>query len=489
MNNLKISESLTFDDILLTPQYSEIMPKDVNLSTEIIKGITIKIPILSAAMDTVTEASMAISLAREGGLGIIHRNMSPEKQAEEVDKVKRSESGIIINPIFIYPDSTLQEAEDIMAKYKISGLPVVDKNRKLIGIITNRDMRFVTSMNDKVKDYMVSENIVTAPVGTTLKEAQEILHKYRIEKLPIVDENMILKGLITIKDIMKIRKYPQASKDKKGRLLVGAAVGVGKPALKRARLLIDAEVDLVVIDTAHGHSKKVMDTLKTLKKEFPGLPVIAGNIATYEGAKALMEAGADAVKVGVGPGSICTTRIVAGIGVAQFSAILSAHKASMEYGIPIIADGGIRYSGDIVKALAAGANAVMLGSMLAGTDEAPGEFIIYGGRSYKEYRGMGSQAALKKGESSDRYFIDNTKREESVPEGVEGRVPYKGPLNKVIHQLKGGIQSGMGYCGASNISELQKKAKFVRVTFAGLRESHPHDVEITREAPNYRTLP
>ncbi len=486
MEPFNIKESLTFDDVLLVPQYSEIMPKDVDLTTEVAKGIKIKLPILSAAMDTVTESDMAISLAREGGLGIIHRNMPPRRQAEEVDRVKRSESGIITNPIYISPESTLQDAENIMSKYRISGLPVVDEHMKLIGIITNRDMRFVKSMNDKVKNYMVSEKIITAPVGTTLEDAQEILHKYRIEKLPIVDENGILKGLITIKDIMKIRQYPQASKDKKGRLLVGAAIGVGENAITRVKLLIEAEVDVVAIDTAHGHSKKVIDTLKEIKSKFPKLLVIAGNVATYEGAKALCEAGADAVKVGVGPGSICTTRVVAGVGVAQFSAILDAVRATREYGIPLIADGGIRYSGDIVKALAAGANAVMLGSVLAGTDEAPGELIIYGGRSYKEYRGMGSQGALKKGESSDRYFIDSTKREDVVPEGIEGRIPYKGPLNKVVYQLRGGIQSGMGYCGAENISQLQKKAKFVRITFAGFKESHPHDVEITKEAPNYR---
>ncbi len=486
MDTPDIRESLTFDDVLLVPQYSEIMPKDVDLEVEIIKGIKVKLPILSAAMDTVTESQMAISLAREGGLGIIHRNMSPERQAEEVDKVKRSESGIITNPVYIYPDSTLQEAEVIMSKYKISGLPVVDKNMKLVGIITNRDMRFVSSMEDKVKNYMVSERLITAPLGTTLKDAQEILHKYRIEKLPIVDKNGILKGLITIKDIMKIRKYPNASKDEKGRLLVGAAIGVGEGAIERTKLLIEAEVDVVAIDTAHGHSKKVIQTLKEIKKMFPNLLVIAGNIATYEGAKALLEAGADAIKVGVGPGSICTTRVVAGVGVAQFSAILDAARAAREFGVPLIADGGIRYSGDIVKALAAGANAVMLGSVLAGTDEAPGELIIFGGRSYKEYRGMGSQGALKEGKSADRYFIDSTKREDVVPEGIEGRIPYKGPLNKVIHQLRGGIQSGMGYCGAKDIHTLQEKAKFVRVTFAGLKESHPHDVEITKEAPNYR---
>ncbi len=486
MDTPDIRESLTFDDVLLVPQYSEIMPKDVDLEVEIIKGIKVKLPILSAAMDTVTESQMAISLAREGGLGIIHRNMSPERQAEEVDKVKRSESGIITNPVYIYPDSTLQEAEVIMSKYKISGLPVVDKNMKLVGIITNRDMRFVSSMEDKVKNYMVSERLITAPLGTTLKDAQEILHKYRIEKLPIVDKNGILKGLITIKDIMKIRKYPNASKDEKGRLLVGAAIGVGEGAIERTKLLIEAEVDVVAIDTAHGHSKKVIQTLKEIKKMFPNLLVIAGNIATYEGAKALLEAGADAIKVGVGPGSICTTRVVAGVGVAQFSAILDAARAAREFEVPLIADGGIRYSGDIVKALAAGANAVMLGSVLAGTDEAPGELIIFGGRSYKEYRGMGSQGALKEGKSADRYFIDSTKREDVVPEGIEGRIPYKGPLNKVIHQLRGGIQSGMGYCGAKDIHTLQEKAKFVRVTFAGLKESHPHDVEITKEAPNYR---
>ncbi len=481
-----IEESLTFDDVLLVPQYSEIMPKDADLLTEPVRGIKIKLPILSAAMDTVTESDMAISLAREGGLGIIHRNMTPERQAEEVDRVKRSESGIITNPIYIFPDSTLSEAEAIMSKYRISGLPVVDKNMKLIGIVTNRDLRFVSSMDDKVKKYMVSEKIITAPMGTTLEEAQEILHKYRIEKLPIVDENGILKGLITIKDIMKIRKYPQASKDDKGRLLVGAAIGVGDSAIQRTKLLLEAEVDVVAIDTAHGHSKKVIETLRELKKRFPKLLVIAGNVATYEGAKALCEAGADGIKVGVGPGSICTTRVVAGVGVAQFSAILDASRATRECGIPLIADGGVRYSGDIVKALAAGANAVMLGSVLAGTDEAPGELIIYGGRSYKEYRGMGSQGALKEGKSADRYFIDSTKREDVVPEGIEGRIPYKGPLNKVVYQLKGGIQSGMGYCGAKNIRELQKKARFVRVTFAGLKESHPHDVEITKEAPNYR---
>lgn len=486
MNNKNIRETLTFDDILLVPKYSEIMPKDVDLETYITKDIKLNIPIMSAAMDTVTESKMAISLAREGGIGIIHRNISSRKQADEVDRVKRSESGIIINPIYIYLETTIREAKSIMSKYKISGLPVVNKNMKLIGIITNRDLRFVTSLEGKVKDYMVSKNLITASVGTTLPEAIEILQQYKIEKLPLVDDKMKLKGLITIKDIMKIKEYPNACKDDKGRLRVGAAIGVGKDAIKRAELLMEAGVDLIVIDTSHGHSKKVIETLTELRSDYPKFPIIVGNVVTYEGAEALIKAGASAIKVGVGPGSICITRVVAGVGVAQFSAIRAVRRATKKYGIPLIADGGIRYSGDIVKALAGGADAVMVGSLVAGTDEAPGDLITYGGRSYKEYRGMGSQSVLLEGRSSDRYFVNTTKGEDIVPEGVEGRVPYKGPLGKVIQQLKGGIQSGMGYCGSHTINELREKAEFVKITFAGLRESYSHGVEITKEPPNYK---
>ncbi|MCD6427489.1 MAG: IMP dehydrogenase [Caldisericaceae bacterium] len=486
MKSKSIKESLTFDDVLLVPRYSEIMPTEANLQTYITDKVKLNIPIISAAMDTVTESRMAISLAREGGIGIIHRNMDAKRQAEEVDKVKKSESGIITDPIYVHPDTTVSEAETMMAKYRISGLPVVDRNMKLLGIVTNRDLRFVTSSKESVKDYMTSgKNLITAPVGTSLPEAKEILQKYKIEKLPLVDKEMKLKGLITIKDIMKKIKYPNACKDEKGRLCVGAAIGVGEDALHRAKLLLEAGVDVLVIDTAHGHSKKVLATLSKLRSVYPNFPIIAGNIATAEGAESLIKAGASAVKVGVGPGSICITRIVAGVGVAQFSAIRDVYGVTKKYHIPLISDGGINYSGDIVKALAAGADAVMIGSLLAGTDEAPGEIVIYGGRSYKEYRGMGSQTVLKEGKSSDRYFVNPNNREEIVPEGIEGRVPYKGPLRNVIHQLKGGIRSGMGYCGSRTIEELKEKASFVRITYAGLRESHPHNVEITKEAPNY----
>ena len=485
MKSKSIKESLTFDDVLLVPKYSEIMPAEANLQTYIADKVKLNIPIISAAMDTVTESRTAISLAREGGIGIIHRNMDAKEQADEVDKVKKSESGVIIDPIYVHPGTTVSEADAIMGKYRISGLPVVDSNMKLLGIVTNRDLRFVTSSKGNVKDYMTSENLITAPVGTSLSEAKEILQKYKIEKLPLVDKEMKLKGLITIKDIMKRIKYPDACKDEKGRLRVGAAIGVGKNAAHRAKLLLEAGVDVLVIDTAHGHSKKVLGTLSELRSVYPDFPIIAGNIATAEGAESLIKAGASAVKVGVGPGSICTTRIVAGIGVAQFSAIRDVYGVTKKYHVPLIADGGINYSGDIVKALAAGADAVMIGSLLAGTDEAPGELVMYGGRSYKEYRGMGSQTVLKEGKSSDRYFVDPNNREEIVPEGIEGRVPYKGPLRNVVHQLKGGIQSGMGYCGSRTIKQLKEKASFVRITYAGLRESHPHNVEITKETPNY----
>ncbi|HOJ92425.1 MAG TPA: IMP dehydrogenase [Dictyoglomaceae bacterium] len=482
-NERFLGEALTFDDILLVPAYSEVIPKEVSVDTYLTEKIHLNIPILSAAMDTVTEARMAIAIAREGGLGIIHRNLPIERQAEEVDKVKRSEHGMITDPICLSPDQSVGEALSIMAKYHISGLPVTEKDGKLVGIITNRDLRFETDMNKKVSEVMTKDNLIVAQIGVTIKAAQEILQKYKIEKLPIVDKNFKLKGLITIKDIQKMKQYPNAAKDDKGRLLVGAAVGTGQEAIKRAKALVEAEVDAIVIDTAHGHSKRVLETVKELKKLVgKKTAIITGNVATAEGTRALIEAGTDVVKVGIGPGSICTTRVIAGIGVPQFSAILECSQESKKYNVPIIADGGIKFSGDITKAIAAGAQVVMLGSLLAGTEESPGETEIYQGRNFKVYRGMGSLSAMKEG-SGERYFQEGS--DKFVPEGIEGRVPYRGPVSEVLFQLVGGLKSGMGYCGVNNLEELRTKTKFIKVTNAGLKESHPHDVIITKEAPNY----
>ncbi len=485
MYNEHISEGLTFDDILLLPGYSEVLPHEVDTSTFLTKTMKINIPIVSAAMDTVTEARLAIALAREGGIGIIHRNMSIEDQAKEVEKVKKSESGMILNPVTVEPDTTVKKAMEIMERYRISGVPVVEKDGKLVGILTNRDLRFIkpADYSKPVSLFMTRDNLIVAEEKITLEEATEIFQKYKIEKLPIVDKEGRIKGLITIKDIIKRKQYPNACKDEIGRLRVGAAVGTGPDTMERVSALVEAGVDVIAVDTAHGHSKRVLDTIKAIKKEYPDLQVIGGNVATYEGAKAIIDAGADAVKVGVGPGSICTTRIVAGVGVPQLTAIREAFRACKEEGVPIIADGGIRYSGDIVKALAFGASCVMLGNLLAGTDEAPGELIYYQGRAYKVYRGMGSLGAMVSRMSADRYGQESA--EKFVPEGIEGRVPYKGQLKEVIFQLVGGLRSGMGYVGARNIKELQEKAKFVKISYAGYRESHVHDVIITKEAPNY----
>ncbi len=476
--------ALTFDDVLLQPAKSDILPKEVDVTTKLSENISLNIPIISAAMDTVTESRLAIAIARQGGLGIIHKNMSIKDQADEVDKVKRSESGVIVDPFSLGPDDMIYEAEELMSKYHISGVPIVDENYKLIGILTNRDLRFEQDFDRPIKEVMTKEGLVTAPVGTTVEEAKSALQKHKIEKLPLVDENNVLKGLITIKDIEKARKYPNSAKDENGQLLVGAAVGTGPETFNRVRAVFEAGADVVVVDTAHGHSKKVNDMVKDIKKKFPEITLIAGNVATAEATEELIKAGADVVKVGVGPGSICTTRVVAGVGVPQITAINEAAKVAEKYGKTIIADGGIKYSGDIVKALAAGANTVMIGSLLAGTEESPGELEIYKGRSYKVYRGMGSVDAMKQG-SKDRYFQEERKEEKFVPEGIEGRVPYKGKLSDTIYQLVGGLRSGMGYCGTDTISALQQDAEFVRITSAGLRESHPHDVDITKEAPNY----
>ncbi|NLW08406.1 MAG: IMP dehydrogenase [Firmicutes bacterium] len=475
-----IGEGLTFDDVLLVPASSEVVPAEVSTKTRVTRDIELNIPLLSAGMDTVTEARLAIALAREGGMGVIHRNMPPEEQALEVDIVKRSEHGVITNPISLHPDNLIQEALDLMARYRISGIPIVE-GKKLVGIITNRDLRFVTDFQQLIKDVMTKENLITAPVGTTLEEAKAILQRYKIEKLPLVDENFHLKGLITIKDIEKARQYPNSAKDEKGRLLVGAAVGVGDLEV-RAPLLVEAGVDILVVDSAHGHSKNVIQAVKELKKKFPNVPVMAGNVATAEGARDLYLAGADCVKVGVGPGSICTTRVVAGIGVPQVTAIMECARVAKEFDRPLVADGGIRYSGDITKCIAAGAHCVMLGNLLAGTEESPGEIEIYQGRSFKVYRGMGSLGAMKRG-SRDRYFQE--KQEKLVPEGIEGRVPFKGSLAETVYQLVGGLRAGMGYCGVATIEELRTKTKFIRISNAGVRESHPHSVQITKEAPNY----
>ncbi len=480
-----LKEGLTFDDVLLVPDYSDVLPHEVDVSTRITKNIRLNIPIISAAMDTVTEARLAIALAREGGMGIIHRNMPIDRQAQEVEKVKKSESGMILNPVTVRPEASVKEALEIMERYKISGVPVVDRESKLVGILTNRDLRFIkpADYNKPVSLFMTKEDLITAPEGITLEEATEILQKFKVEKLPIVDSEGRIRGLITIKDIVKRKQYPNACKDEIGRLRVGAAVGTSEDTLKRVEALLEAGADLIVVDTAHGHSKRVIDTVQSIKKEFPRVELVAGNVATAEGAKALIEAGADAVKIGVGPGSICTTRIVAGVGVPQITAIMEAYSVAKEEDIPVIADGGIRYSGDIVKALAAGASVVMLGNLLAGTEEAPGETIYYQGRAYKVYRGMGSLGAMMSRISSDRYAQESM--EKFVPEGIEGRVPYKGRLSDVVYQLVGGLRSGMGYTGCRNIEELHKKAKFVKITWAGYRESHVHDVQITKEAPNY----
>jgi len=483
MANKRLIEGLTFDDVLLLPSKSNVLPRDTDITTNLTRNIKINIPIVSAAMDTVTGRKLAIAIAREGGIGIIHRALPPEKQAEKVDRVKKSESGMIIDPITIGPEAPISEAMELMAQYKISGVPVTEKGR-LIGILTNRDLRFETNMKKKVASVMTRENLITAREGTDLDKAKEILHKYKIEKLPIVDRNFNLKGLITIKDIEKRRKYPHACKDEVGRLRVGAAIGVGEDAVYRAELLVNAGVDVIVIDTAHGHSEAVIKMVKTIKKRF-GVELIAGNVATPEGTEDLIKAGADAVKVGIGPGSICTTRVVAGAGVPQLTAVMSCYEVAKKYRIPIIADGGIKFSGDVTKALAAGAHSVMIGSLFAGTDESPGEVILYQGRSYKVYRGMGSIGAMSQG-SKDRYGQEGVETSKLVPEGVEGRVPYKGPLAQSVHQLIGGVQSGMGYCGCRTLSELRRRARFVKITNAGLRESHVHDVIITKEAPNYR---
>ena len=477
-----IGEGITFDDVLLVPQYSEVTPNMINLSTQLTKNIKLNIPLMSAGMDTVTEHRMAIAMARQGGIGIIHKNMSVEQQAEEVDKVKRSENGVITDPFYLHPDNTLEDANNLMGKFRISGVPITDDDGKLVGIITNRDLKFEEDYKRPIKECMTSENLITAPVGITLDEAKKILGKARKEKLPIVDSEFKLKGLITIKDIEKQIKYPLSAHDAQGRLLCGAAVGITANVMERVEALVKAKVDCIVIDSAHGHSKNIITTLQNIKAAYPDLQVIAGNIATGAAAKALCEAGVDAVKVGIGPGSICTTRVVAGIGVPQITAIMQAYDAAMNAGIPVIADGGIKYSGDITKALAAGANVCMMGSLFAGTDEAPGDFELYQGRKYKVYRGMGSIAAMENG-SKDRYFQENARK--LVPEGVEGRVAYKGSLEDTVFQLIGGLRSGMGYCGAKNIAELHEKAEFVKISAASLKESHPHDIHITKEAPNY----
>ncbi|WP_277656174.1 IMP dehydrogenase [Seleniivibrio woodruffii] len=479
-----LKDALTFDDVLIVPGKSEILPKDVDTKTRLTDRIRLNIPLVSAAMDTVTEAKLAIAMAQEGGIGFIHKNMSIEAQADEVDKVKRSESGMIVDPVTIDPDRTVEDALNLMGRYKISGVPVV-KDEKLVGILTNRDLRFVDRYTAKVSEYMTSKNLVTVPVGTSLEESMRHLQEHRIEKLLVVDSDYQLKGLITIKDINKRIKYPNAAKDDMGRLLVGAAVGVGEEAKARVAGLVAKKADVIVVDTAHGHSFKVLDMVRWIKKEYPDIQVVAGNVATGEAVEDLAKAGADCVKVGIGPGSICTTRVVAGVGVPQITAIMDCAAAGDKYGIPIIADGGIKYSGDVVKAIAAGAACVMMGSMFAGTKEAPGDIELYQGRSYKVYRGMGSVGAMKEG-SKDRYFQDEVMNEQKyVPEGIEGRVHYKGELSETIYQLVGGLKSGMGYTGSRGIEDLRKYAKFVKISGAGLRESHVHDVIITKEAPNY----
>ncbi len=477
-------EGLTFDDVLLIPQKSDVYQVGIDLSTRLTNKIKLNIPLMSSAMDTVTESALAIAIAREGGIGIIHKNMTIEAQANEVDKVKRSENGVIVNPFSLSAEHTLADADTLMGKYKISGVPITDETGKLVGILTNRDLRFETDFNRPIGEVMTKEGLITAPEGTTLDEAQEILRRHKIEKLPIVDGNYMLKGLITIKDIEKAIQYPNSARDDRGRLLAGAAVGITNDVLDRVKALVDASVDVVVLDSAHGHSKNIMTCIDKIKNAYPELQLIAGNIATYGGCEDLIKAGADAVKVGIGPGSICTTRVVAGIGVPQLTAVMQAAEAAAKYNIPVIADGGIKYSGDLPKAMAAGADVIMMGSLFAGCDESPGDTEIYQGRKFKVYRGMGSIAAMEQG-SKDRYFQSGSKK--LVPEGVEGRVPYKGPLSETVFQLLGGLRAGMGYCGSASIEELKKKGQFVKISSAGLRESHPHDISITKEAPNYTT--
>jgi len=479
-----VMEGLTFDDVLLIPAKSNVLPRDVDVRTQLTRNITINIPIVSAAMDTVTDSKLAIAIAREGGIGIIHKNLSIEKQAAEVDKVKRSESGMIANPLSLSPDKRLRDALRLMDEFHISGIPIVE-NGKLVGILTNRDLRFETNLDQRIREVMTKDNLITAPEGTKIEEAEKILQKHRIEKLPIVDRQGHLKGLITVKDIQKRKAFPSAAKDKQGRLLVGAAVGVSKETQKRVEMLVSAGVDVVCVDTAHGHSEGVLKTVREIRKGHPDLELIGGNIATAVAAKDLIQSGVDAVKVGIGPGSICTTRVVAGVGVPQISAIMECARICQKEGIPLISDGGIRYSGDIAKALAVGADSVMLGSLLAGVEESPGEMVLLEGRSYKVYRGMGSLGAMANG-SADRYFQDTTEMTKLVPEGIEGRVPYKGRLCDVIYQLVGGVKSAMGYCGVKTLRDLKEKSRFVKVTEAGVKESHPHDVTITSEAPNYQ---
>ncbi|MBR3848492.1 MAG: IMP dehydrogenase [Oscillospiraceae bacterium] len=485
INNKVLGEGLTFDDVLLVPARSEILPADIDVTTRLTKKISLNIPVMSAAMDTVTESRMAIAVAREGGIGVIHKNMTIEEQANEVDMVKRSENGVITNPFFLSPTHTLGDADDLMAKYRISGVPICDNNR-LVGIITNRDMKFETDYNRPICEVMTKENLVTAPVGTTLEDATDILRKNKIEKLPIVDENMALRGLITIKDIEKAQRYPNSARDDKGRLLVAAAIGNTPDVLDRAKALAEAGVDVFTLDSAHGHHIGIINAVSKIKNAFPNVELIAGNIATPEAARDLIEAGADAIKVGMGPGAICTTRIVAGIGVPQITAVMTVAEVADKFGVPVIADGGIKYSGDIPKAICAGASVIMLGSLLAGCDEAPGEFEMFQGRRFKVYRGMGSLGAMAKG-GRDRYFQQNNRK--LVPEGVEGRVPYKGAAGDTIYQLIGGLRAGMGYCGAKNIESLRKNGRFIKITGAGLKESHPHDIYITKEAPNYSVNP
>ncbi|HIZ19930.1 MAG TPA: IMP dehydrogenase [Firmicutes bacterium] len=476
-----LKEGLTFDDVLLIPAKSNILPADINVATQLTKTIRLNVPLMTAAMDTVTEARMAIAIAREGGIGVIHKNMGIEEQADQVDRVKRSENGVIVNPFYLSPDHIVADANELMGKYKISGVPIC-RDGKLVGILTNRDMRFLTDFSQKIEEVMTKENLVTAPVGTTLEQAQEILRQHRIEKLPIVDEQGYLKGLITIKDIEKAVKYPNSARDKNGRLLCTAAIGATADVLDRASALVSAQADALVLDSAHGHSQNILNAVSKVKAAFPQVSLIAGNIATAEAAEALIDAGADAIKVGIGPGSICTTRVVAGIGVPQITAVYDAACVAAKHGIPVIADGGVKYSGDIVKAIAAGADVVMIGSLVAGCEESPGDSEIYQGRQFKVYRGMGSLGAMAHG-SRDRYFQEGNKK--LVPEGVEGRVPYKGLLSDTVYQLIGGLRAGMGYCGCPSIPDLQEKGQFVRITGAGLKESHPHDIHITKEAPNY----
>ncbi|MEQ8329119.1 MAG: IMP dehydrogenase [Longimicrobiales bacterium] len=479
-----VEEALTFDDVLLIPAHSLVHPRETDISSRLTRGIRVQIPLVAAAMDTVTESRMAIQMAREGGIGIIHKNLPAARQAQEVDRVKRSESGMILNPITLTADATLRDAHTLMARFSISGVPIVEADGRLVGIVTNRDLQFETELDQPIRDVMTADNLVTVPVGTTLDQARALLHEHRIEKLPVVDERGHLRGLITVKDIFKREQYPHACKDEHGRLRVGAAIGASNADLERADVLIDAGVDVLVVDTAHGHSDGVLQAIARVRERFPDVQLIGGNVGTTDGARALVERGVDAVKVGVGPGSICTTRVVTGVGLPQLTAVMDAVDGVGDADVPVIADGGIRYSGDIVKALAAGAETVMMGSMFAGTDESPGESFLLEGRRFKTVRGMGSLSAMEEG-SADRYFQEGEESRKFVPEGIEARVPYKGPVSDTVYQLVGGLRSGMGYCGCADLEELRTKARFNRITSGGLRESHPHDVTITREAPNY----